>query len=57
MLINSSIILCLNLTLLLSMIGLDVMNCEVLYSGNRNDTSFFSGKIQYSVCVKVFILI
>lgn len=57
MLINSSIILCLNLTLLLSMVGLDVMNCEVLYSGNRNDTSFFSGKIQYSVCVKVFILI
>lgn len=42
-LINCSMVLFLNFTFL-SMIGLDVMNCEMLYSGNRNDASFFSRK-------------
>lgn len=43
-LINCSMVLFLNFTLVLSMVGLDVMNCEMLYSGNRTYTSVFSRK-------------
>lgn len=49
-------VLLLYFILVLSMIGLDVMNCEMLYSENRNDPSFFSRKIQYFVDMKMFIL-
>lgn len=49
-------VLFLNFTLILSLIGLDVMNCEMLYSGNRTYSNVFSRKIQYFICIKMFIL-